>query len=434
LNCTLGRFTASESNKNKSDGPRKKNSFFNDLCARRVFNILQKMRLGQLRMVLPDGTELFFGNSSAVCDPYSAEIQITNMAFFPQVLLFGDIGLAETFMAGMWHTPDISKVISWFLYNLDQSPVLNESRMKSTMMNAGGILNKLVHRFRSNSPRMSKLNISAHYDLGNDFFKLFLDPTLTYSSALYINEDDDLNAAQTAKYDRLIRKMKIVKSDRVLEVGCGWGGFTIHVAKTIGCHVTAITISQKQFEYVKQLTQRLQLTELVDVQFADYREIEGTFDKIVAIEMIEAVGDDHLDTFFSKCTSLLPRHGLLGLQAITSPDNRYETLKKNVDFIQKHIFPGSLLPSIKRMNESLARSGDLQLYDLQDMAPSYVKTLKEWQKRFNSSLVEVCDQGFDEVFVRKWDYYLSYCQAAFNMRNITVVQAIYTRPNNLNLG
>jgi cyclopropane-fatty-acyl-phospholipid synthase len=431
LFCTLGKSIVSESERKKSSQSGLKNDWFNHLCASKVFAILQKMRLGTLRVILPNGNEMFFGDLISSNNNYSAEIWITDMDFFGQVLLFGDIGLAETYMAGMWQSPNVSAVISWFLYNLDRSPVLNESRKKSRLFNLGGSINKLLHRFRSNSLQMSKLNISAHYDLGNDFFKLFLDPTLTYSSALYTKEDEDLTAAQAAKYNRLIRKMKIVKDDRVLEIGCGWGGFTLHVAKIIGCHVTAITISRKQFDHVKELVRQSHLEDLIDVQFADYREVSGNFDKIIAIEMIEAVGDNHLDTFFSKCTSLLSPHGLLGLQAITTPDNRYEVLKKNVDFIQKHIFPGSLLPSIKRMNESLSRSGDLQLYDLHDMASSYVNTLKEWQKRFNSSLDEVRDQGFDEGFVRKWNYYLSYCQAAFSMRNITVVQAIYTRPNNL---
>lgn len=409
-------------------------------CREQVLNLLAQMRCGQLSLTLPNGETKTFGNTNlagAEKESVSAEIVIRNDEFFKRVVMFGDIGLSEAYLEGLWETPSIRAVISWFLLNIEGSPVLNESSAQAKLFNALGTLNKLIHSARSNNIKNSKSNIQAHYDLGNQFFKIFLDESMTYSSALLEAHESagnlDLHKAQMAKIDRLCRKLRLQPSDHVLEIGCGWGAFSIHAARKYGCRITGITISQEQFKHTTELVKREGLDKLIDIQLIDYRLVKGSFDKIASIEMIEAVGDEHMDTFFACCNRLLKHDGLLGMQMISSPDSRYEILKKNVDFIQKHIFPGSLLPSLRRINEAMERSGDLFLYDLFDMGRSYVETLKQWEINFNQSIDQVKELGFDEQFIRKWNYYFEYCQAAFDMRNITVVQAIYTRPNNLNL-
>ena len=280
------------------------------------------------------------------------------------------------------------------------------------------------------APASAARNIREHYDLGNDFYRLFLDPTMTYSSALFERPGQTLEEAQTAKYDRLCQKLKLKPDEHLLEIGSGWGGMSLHAAKKYGCRVTTITISEAQFRYARELFQKEGLAGRIEIKLLDYRLVTGQFDKIVSIEMLEAVGDAYLETYFAKCHELLRPGGLLGLQMITCPDTRYDSLRKNVDWIQKHIFPGSLLLSVHRVNQALRRTGDLHLHDLTEMGLSYAETLRRWRAAFNRQLPQVRALGFDERFIRKWNYYLCYCEAAFARRNISVVQTIYTRPNN----
>jgi len=257
-----------------------------------------------------------------------------------------------------------------------------------------------------------------------------LDPTMTYSAALFTSSAQTLEEAQIAKYDRLCRQLRLQPGEHVLEIGSGWGGFSRHAVKNYGVRITTVTISVEQFQYARELFHREGLSDRAEVKLLDYRLLTGRFDKIVSIEMLEAVGDKYLKTYFAKCHELLAPHGLLALQMITCPDTRHAALRKNVDWIQKHIFPGSLLLSIHRVNEALRQTGDLFLYDLQDLGLSYAETLKRWRAHFNQNEAAVRALKFDTRFLRKWNYYLSYCEAAFAMRNISVVQAVYTRPNN----
>jgi cyclopropane-fatty-acyl-phospholipid synthase len=307
---------------------------------------------------------------------------------------------------------------------------MSGSQAKKWLINLLGWQNRVRHLLRPNSLATSRRNISEHYDLGNDFYRLFLDPTMTYSSALFSDRSQTLQAAQIAKYDRLCRQLRLQPGDEVLEIGSGWGGFSLHAAKNYGCRILTVTISDAQFKYARELFQNEQVGDRVDIQLMDYRRLTGKFDKIVSIEMLEAVGDKYLETYFAKCHELLKPEGLLALQMITCPDSRQATLAANVDWIQKHIFPGSLLLSIHRVNEALRRTGDLFLHDLKDLGLSYAETLRRWRIAFNENAAPVRALGFDERFLRKWNYYLSYCEAAFARRNISVVQAIYTRPNN----
>jgi cyclopropane-fatty-acyl-phospholipid synthase len=392
-----------------------------------VMQTLEKMTLGCLHLELPDGTKKIIGQPGA---KISANVRVTNWNFFKRCVLFGDVGFGESFVDGDWDTDDITKVISWFILNVENSPAMSGSRGKKFLVNLLGKYNRILHLLRPNSLETSRRNISEHYDLGNDFYKLFLDPTMTYSSALFETSAQTLEQAQTAKYDRLCRQLKLKPGEHVLEIGSGWGGFSLHAAKNYGVRITTVTISEEQFKYARELFQKENLADKIEIKLMDYRLLTGQFDKIVSIEMLEAVGDAYLETYFAKCHEVLKPGGLLALQMITCPDSRHDSLRKNVDWIQKHIFPGSLLLSIHRVNEALRKTGDLFLHDLKDLGLSYAETLKRWRIALNQNEAAVRAQNFDTRFLRKWNYYFSYCEAAFAMRNITVVQAIYTRPNN----
>lgn len=392
-----------------------------------VMQSLAQMTLGCLHLELPDGTKKTIGQPGA---KISASVRIVNWNFFKRCVLFGDVGFGEAFVDGNWDTDDITKVISWFILNVENSPAMSGSRGKKILVNLLGKYNRVLHLLRPNSLETSRRNISEHYDLGNDFYKLFLDPTMTYSSALFDAGMQTLEEAQVAKYDRLCHQLKLKPGEHVLEIGSGWGGFSLHAAKNYGVRITTVTISEEQFKYARELFQKENLADKIEIKLMDYRLLTGQFDKIVSIEMIEAVGDAYLDTYFAKCHEVLKPGGLLALQMITCPDSRHDSLRENVDWIQKHIFPGSLLLSVHRVNEALRKTGDLFLHDLKDLGLSYAETLKRWRIALNQNEAAVRAQNFDTRFLRKWNYYFSYCEAAFAMRNITVVQAIYTRPNN----
>lgn len=395
----------------------------------RILSILEKMHRGRLEVELPQGGTKIYGDGS---DDVTARIKVHSDEMFERCLMYGDLGLAESYMDQLCELESIRSVVSWFLLNQD-SPVLNESKQVSRLLNLLGVKNKLSHAFRPNSKTISRKNIADHYDLSNDFFRLFLDHSMTYSSGLFTHPKATLEQAQQAKFKRAAQQLRICPGDRVLDLGCGWGGLSCYLATTFDCSITALTISHQQYKYAKQMIESENLQDRIDLRLEDYRDHKGLYDKIVSIEMIEAVGDNYMDAFIEKVDSLLVKDGLLLFQMITSADSRYEILKSNVDFIQKHIFPGSLLPSLNRVNKAMMKCGDLFLVDLFDMTDSYVTTLELWQDRFETRLDEVRKLGFDERFIRKWRYYFEYCQAAFAMRNVSVVQSTYARPNNRNL-
>jgi len=385
------------------------------------------MQRGRLRLVLPDGSEKIFGGLG---DEPRAEILVKEDAFFRACVLGGPVGFGEAYMDGLWETEDLVGVIAWFIRNADESTVLEGSGRTDLRIGLMNFAHKVAHQLRPNSRRTSRRNIQEHYDLSNEFFALWLDPTMTYSAAYWDQPGATLEQAQMRKYDVLCRKLRLQPSDHVLEIGSGWGGFSMHAAQNFGCRVTTVTISQAQFDEAACRIAAAGLNDKIDLRLTDYRELTGQFDKIASIEMLEAVGDKYLDGYFAQCHRLLQRKGLLGLQYITCPDGQYEVLRRGVDFIQRHVFPGSLLNSIGRVNTALNRTGDLFLHDLDDMGPYYARTLHVWRENFHSELAAVRGQGFDEAFLRKWDYYLAYCEAAFATRHISVVQAIYTRPDN----
>jgi len=397
-----------------------------------VVRLLEKMPSGGLRLEHEDGRVRHFGAPGA---PVTARVRIHDDAeFFKRCAFYGNIGMGEAYTDGIWDTDDIAGVISWFILNMTTLQGTDTASDKLPGVNLLKIVNWFRHLKRSNTLRTSRRNIAEHYDLGNDFYGIWLDRTMTYSCALFDSPDQPLADAQTAKYDALCRKLKITAADHVLEIGCGWGGFSSHAAKYYGCRVTALTISDAQAAYARKRMEDEGLRDKVEIRIQDYRQVEGTFDKIVSIEMLEAVGDRFHESFFTKCHEVLSRAGLMGLQMITVPDCRYRSLTKGVDWIQRHIFPGSLLLSVGRVNEMLQKTGDLFLHDLEDLGAHYPRTLAAWHDSFNAALDRVKELGFEQSFIRTWNYYLKYCEAGFSTRNISVVQAVYTRPNNPLLG
>lgn len=394
-----------------------------------ILDLLSKMQLGTLNLTLPNGQIVKIGNGK---NNLKANIEINNANFFKRCVLYGDIGFGESYTEGEWNTDNITSVIKWFLLNVDNAPTASGSATKSLALNVFKIANKLYHLKRANSVKGSKRNISAHYDLNNEFFALFLDETMTYSSAYFKEEGMSLKEAQLAKYDRLCKQLNLKPSDHVLEIGSGWGGNAIYMAKTYGCKVTTLTISEEQYKLATERVESENLKDKVTVLLKDYRLMSNQFDKIVSIEMLEAVGAEFYTTYFKKCSDLLKKDGIFAIQVITCPDSRFETLKNGVDWIQKHIFPGSLLPSVAEINKAINATSDLTLVDLKEIGLDYAHTLTIWHQQFNKNIEAVKKIGFDDYFIRKWNYYFCYCEAAFAMRNINVMQLVYARPNNTN--
>lgn len=393
-----------------------------------IIELLSKMKLGTLNLTLSNGEFIKLGNGEG---NITANAEIKHPDFFKRCVLYGDIGFGESYVDGLWDTDNITNVIKWFLLNIENAPSVSGSTAKNLILNLLKVANKVYHSKRLNSLEGSRKNISAHYDLNNDFFSLFLDHTMTYSSAYFKEENMTLEQAQLAKYERLCQQLHLRDTDHVLEIGSGWGGNAIYMARNYGCKVTTVTISEEQYKLAKERVEKENLSDKITVVLKDYRQLEGKFDKIVSIEMLEAVGAEFYDTYFQKCADLLKRDGIFAIQVITCPDSRFESLKNGVDWIQKHIFPGSLLPSVAAINASVNKTSDLTLVDLKDIGLHYAHTLNIWHKEFNNKLAEVKRLGFDEHFIRKWNYYLNYCEAGFAMRNINVMQMVYSRPNNV---
>lgn len=400
----------------------RKYTFFQQL----VYNLLSHFKRGRLILTLPDGTQKKFGDT----DEMIVHLQVKNWIFFKKIVLSGDIGFGESYSDGDWQTDNLVNVIKWAILNMEHSPLMSGSKRKSYSVNLLNVVNRVGHILKRNNLEGSKKNISFHYDLSNDFYKLMLDPSMSYSAGIFANEQSSLEDSQYLKLQKLCEDLDLKSTDHVLEIGCGWGGFAEYAATHYGCKVTGITISKQQFTYAQERIKNAKLEDKVQILFQDYRLLEGEFDKIVSIEMIEAVGDEYLPLYFKKCHDLLKPEGLLVIQAITCPDSRYDAFKNGADWIQKHIFPGSLLPSIGAMNQATLKATTFHLYHLRDIGLHYAKTLRLWRENFFANLQDVKKLGFDDEFIRKWEYYLCYCEAAFAMRNISDVQLTYIKPNN----
>jgi len=289
---------------------------------------------------------------------------------------------------------------------------------------------KALHAIRRNTRSGSRKNIAAHYDLGNEFFRLFLDETMMYSSATFARPDMSLHDAQLARLDGICRKLDLRPGEHIVEIGTGWGGFALHAAQRYGCKVTTTTISQEQYRLARERVSQAGLDGQIEVLCADYRDLSGTYDKLVSIEMIEAIGHQYFDAYFAQCSRLLKSHGAMLLQAITIADQRYESAKRSVDFIQRYIFPGSCLPSVGALSASIARASDMRVFHLEDIGPHYARTLHEWRRNLLANLPAVRALGYDDAFIRMWEFYFCYCEGGFAERVVGDVQMLLVKPGN----
>lgn len=353
-----------------------------------------------------------------------AVIEVRDPDFYFSVVFGGSIGVAESYMDGLWRTDNLTTLIRIFLMNRDL--IYKIETGLSWLTNP---IYSLTHRKKRNTRTGSRENISAHYDLGNDFYQIFLDQTMTYSCGIFEREGASLREASIAKIDRICRKMKLSPDDHILEIGTGWGAFAIHAAANYGCRVTTTTISREQYDLASERIREAGLADRINLLFEDYRDLSGKFDRVVSIEMIEAVGHHYYKNFFACCSQLLKDNGMLVLQAITIPDQIFNYHKNKVDFIKRYIFPGCCIPSLKAMLDAAGGSTDLRLTHLEDITPHYATTLRIWRERFFARLENVKAQGFHDNFIRMWEYYLSYCEAGFTERYLGDLQLVFTKPN-----
>ncbi|EKO3366335.1 class I SAM-dependent methyltransferase [Vibrio fluvialis] len=351
-----------------------------------------------------------------------AHIRVTHPGFYGRVLKGGSIAAAEAYMDGWWDSPNLTAVTELMARNLS---ALDQLEAQSSFVTRA--MNKVGHWLKRNSIVRAKQNIEAHYDLGNDLYQTFLDERMLYSSALYLSTSDSLEQAQIQKMDRLCQQLQLTANDHVIEIGTGWGAMAIYMAQHYGCKVTTTTISEEQFAYAEAEITRLGLEAQITLLKQDYRLLEGQFDKLVSIEMIEAVGKAYLPSYIEKCQSLLKPGGLMAIQAITIADQRYDYYSNNVDFIQKYIFPGGFLPSITVLTQMATRHTDFIVRDVFDMGMDYAKTLADWRLRFEAALNTVQALGYDERFVRMWRFYLCYCEGGFNARTISTIHMTLQR-------
>jgi cyclopropane-fatty-acyl-phospholipid synthase len=408
--------------------PSKSNRFVNaarkpaaGLAKNLVLNLLSRIETG--RVTVRDGENTYrFGHTSRDF-PLSATITIHDTRAYTRIAFGGSIGAAEAYMLQYWDADDLTALVRIVIRNqillkdLDSGP----AKLASPLY-------KAFHLLRRNSKTGSRKNIVAHYDLGNDFYRLLLDETMTYSGGIFERLDATLKAASIAKYDRICKKLQLSDKDRLLEIGTGWGGFTLHAVKHYGCRVTTTTISNEQYELAKARFEEAGIMDRVELLKSDYRELQGRFDKLVSIEMIEAVGHQYLDTFMGRCAELLKPDGVMVIQAITMADWAFDEHKKGVDFIKRYIFPGSCIPSLTAISRAAARATDLRLYHLEDITPHYAETLRRWRHNFLANMKKVRSLGFSRVFIRMWEYYLRYCEAGFEERFLGNVQLVMTKP------
>jgi cyclopropane-fatty-acyl-phospholipid synthase len=352
-----------------------------------------------------------------------AGIRVRDPEFYRRTALNGSVGAAEAYMDGMWECDDLVALVRILVRNQDRLDAMERGPAR-----LGAALLRAWHTLRRNTREGSRRNIAAHYDLGNDFFKLFLDENLMYSSAVYDSPYESLEVASTRKLDRICQKLQLSANTRVVEIGTGWGGFALHAAKSTGCHVTTATISREQYNLASARIAAAGLSDRVKVLLTDYRELSGRFDRLVSIEMIEAIGHQYLDTYFRKVSNLLENDGMALIQAITIEDHRYEQALRSVDFIKRYIFPGSFIPSISAILKSVTGVTNMKLFNLEDIGPSYALTLREWRRRFMAAHNQVRSLGYPERFVRMWEFYLAYCEGGFIERSTGDVQMLLVKP------
>ncbi len=400
-------------------------SIFTRILMKPVKIIFNKITEGFIIIEVPNGEKWRFGNEKSAI---KAILNVKRYRFFRRVCFSGSIGFGEGFMYGDWETDNLTNLLKILCLNLSKF-----QKSKSSLTKVMFFFNNIMHKLNKNTLFKSRKNIKKHYDLGDDLFSLFLDESRTYSAAYFSKPDESLLQAQHNKIDRIIKKAQISANDHVLEIGSGWGAFAIRASQQTGCGVTTITLSDNQFNYVSERIKKLNLQDKITVLLKDYRSIDGMYDKIVSIEMLEAVGHEYLGAFFKACDTLLKPNGIVVIQVITIPDQRYKQYRKKADWIKKHIFPGGHLPCLNSIVEALNKNTDFILYNLEDIGIHYAKTLRLWREKFLSNISKVKKLGADEVFCLKWEYYLAYCEAAFETRILNDIHMVLTRPGNSSL-
>jgi len=395
--------------------------FIDRLSRNLICRQLEKIKEGEIILQERNRVQTFGNRDGAL--PFSVTVDVSDSSMWRDIALGGANGAGEAYIRGSWRCSNLAALVRILLHN---NEVL--ACMDHQLNRLGRLFQKLKHALNRNSPGGSRKNIAAHYDLGNDFFSLFLDKTMMYSSGFYQTPNSTLEQASIAKLDRICCKLNLKPGDRVLEIGSGWGGFAIHAAQNYGCHVTSTTLSNEQYKMAQKQVNKLGLEDRVTLLLKDYRDLDGHFDKLVSIEMIEAVGHHYLDTYFQKCSNLLKRDGQMMLQAITIRDQDYSRALRNVDFIKKYIFPGGFLPSISAMTASISGASDMKISHLEDIGPHYARTLSDWRKRFLNRIEEIEDMGYSPEFIRMWEYYLSYCEGGFLASRLGTVQLLLCKP------
>jgi cyclopropane-fatty-acyl-phospholipid synthase len=388
---------------------------------KRLLATLDGLRGGQLVVRDALGTVVLGEAGGAL----RAELEILDPGFYRAAAASGSVGAGEAYMDGLWRCTDLVALVRLLVLNRDHLDA-----METGLARAGGLALRGWHALRRNTRAGSRKNIAAHYDLGNELFKLFLDESMMYSSAVFADENESLEAAQWRKLERICRKLDLKPTDHLVEIGTGWGGMALHAARHHGCRVTTTTISKEQHALAVERVAAAGLSDRVTVLLEDYRDLQGTYDKLVSIEMIEAIGHQYLETYLAKCASLLKPEGLALIQAITIEDHRYEQALHSVDFIKRFIFPGSFIPCVSAITQAAAKASDLRLVNLEDIGPSYALTLRHWRQRFLARLDEVRALGYDERFIRMWEFYLCYCEGGFLERSIGDVHLLLARPGN----
>ena len=381
--------------------------------------------LGAGRLLLRDARgEAAFGAAQGDVEPLRVEVR--RPRFFRRVLLGGSLGAAESYIDGDWSTSDLTELLRMFVREIEAADAVEGGAAA-----AARVLARIGSLARRNTRAGRRRNIGAHYDLGNEFFALFLDETMTYSAGIFESPHATMADASRAKLDRICRKLALSPGDRVVEIGSGWGSFAVHAASRYGCRVTTTTISREQHAFVERLVRERGLADRVEVLCSDYRDLRGTFDKLVSIEMIEAVGHEHLPQYFRVCADLLHERGEALIQAITMPERRYRQYRREIDFIRRHVFPGSCVPSLGAILAAAAGGAggaSLRPAHLEEIGPHYAETLRRWRAAFEARLDAVRGLGFDERFVRLWRFYLAYCEAGFEERYLGDVQLVLRKP------
>jgi len=402
----------------------KKSTFLTSIFKSGLQKKFKNLKTGHISV--NDGDETFtFGDSSS---DEKVSVDIHSQEFYVMTGSGGALGIAEAYVAGYWSSDDVVKLFQIIIRNRDILLSLEKGFAKLVKP-----INKMIHRGRQNTLKGSKENILAHYDLSNDFYKLWLDPSMTYSCAFFNNDSVTLEEASIEKLDRICRKLDLSEDDSVLEIGTGWGSFSIHAAKNYGCKVTTTTISDAQFDYARSRIKDEGLESKITLINKDYRDLDGKYDKIVSIEMIEAVGYEYIPDYFSKLSSLLNSNGLVALQGITYNDQNFEVYKDSVDFIKKYIFPGSCLISIAQIIDVIKKDTDLAMVDMEDITKHYAVTLNRWRKNFMDVIPKVKEMGYSQAFINMWEFYFLYCEAGFSERNIGDVQMIFAKSGSRNI-